>query len=201
MDLEALDDEELAEALKRGNRRAFDELVRRHQGRVYAVAYRVTGNRDDALDVAQEALLKAYRKIESWQPVSGFLPWLLRLTTNQAIDMVRWRKRRRTEPLESIDADGRERSIEHAAPGGTRSAVREREIEARVQSALVVLSPSQRAVFVLRHYEGLPLAEIAVAMGCSVGSVKVHLFRALRKLQQELHDLRGLNDEEAGEKQ
>ena len=201
MDLEAADDEQLADALKRGNRRAFDELVRRHQGRVYAVAYRVTGNRDDALDVAQEALLKAYRKIESWQPVSGFLPWLMRLTTNQAIDTLRWRKRRRTEPLESIDSDGHERSIEHAAPGGTGSAVREREIETRVQSALVVLSPSQRAVFVMRHYEGLQLAEIAVAMGCSVGSVKVHLFRALRKLQKELRDLRGTNDEEAGEKQ
>jgi RNA polymerase sigma-70 factor (ECF subfamily) len=199
MDLEAADDEELAEALKGGDRRAFDELVRRHQGRVYAVAYRITCNRDDALDVAQEALLKAYRKIESWQPVSGFLPWLMRLTTNQAIDTVRWRKRRRTEPLESVDAEGRERPTEHVAPGGTGSAVRALEIDARVQSALVVLSPAQRAVFVMRHYEGLQLAEIAVAMGCSVGSVKVHLFRALRKLQTELRDLRDTNEVDTGE--
>lgn len=196
MDLEAADDEQLAEALKRGERRAFDELVRRHQGRVYAVAYRITGNRDDALDVAQEALLKAYRKIESWQPVSGFLPWLLRLTTNQAIDTVRWRKRRRAEPLESVDADGHERQMEHAAPGGTGPAVRAQEIAARVQRALVVLSPAQRAVFVMRHYEGLPLADIAVVMGCSVGSVKVHLFRALRKLQHELRDLHEDTEEE-----
>ncbi|MCL4854659.1 MAG: sigma-70 family RNA polymerase sigma factor, partial [Bryobacteraceae bacterium] len=84
-------DEELALALKAGDRLAFDELVRRHQGRVFAVAYRVTGNRDDALDVAQEAFLKAYRKIHTWQPTSGFLPWLLRLTTNQSIDLLRWR--------------------------------------------------------------------------------------------------------------
>lgn len=191
--MKALADEELAEALKRGDRLAFDELVRRHQGRVYAVAYRITCNRDDALEVAQEAFLKAYRKIESWQPVSGFLPWLLRLTTNQAIDVVRWRKRRRTEPLESIDTDGNERRVEHAAPGGTGAAVRAQEIESRVQRALVVLSPAQRTVFAMRHFEGLQLAEIAEVMGCSVGSVKVHLFRALRKLQQELRDLHGVD--------
>lgn len=199
MDLEAANDETLAEALKRGERQAFDELVRRHQGRVYAVAYRITCNRDDALDVAQEAFIKAYRKIESWQPVSGFLPWLLRLTTNQAIDTIRWRKRRRTEPLESVDAEGQLRHMEHAAPGGTGRDVRAQEIAARVQDALGVLSPAQRAVFVMRHYEGLQLAEIAVAMGCSVGSVKVHLFRALRKLQQELRDLHMTKEEEADE--
>lgn len=201
MDLEAADDEALAEALKRGDRQAFDELVRRHQGRVYAIAYRITCNRDDALDVAQEAFIKAFRKIESWQPVGGFLPWLLRLTTNQAIDAVRWRKRRRTEPLESVDAEGQIRQAEHAAPGGTGRDIRAQEIESRVQAALSALSPAQRAVFVMRHYEGLQLADIAVVLGCSVGSVKVHLFRALRKLQKELRDLHGLGEEKANEGQ
>jgi len=81
-------DEELALALKAGDQRAFDELVHRHQGRVFAVAYRVTGNREDALDVAQEVFLKAYRKIHTWQPTSGFLPWLLRLTTNQSLSLI-----------------------------------------------------------------------------------------------------------------
>lgn len=194
MDLAAADDEELADALKKGNRGAFDELVRRHQGRVYAVAYRITGNRDDALDVTQEAFLKAYRKIESWQPLSGFVPWLLRLTANQAIDVVRWRQRRRTEPLDSVDVDGVERPGDHAAPGGTGQTVRAQEIDARVRKSLEVLSPSQRAVFVMRHYEGLQLSEIATALGCSVGSVKVHLFRALKKLQQELADLHRSNE-------
>ncbi|MDZ4860319.1 MAG: sigma-70 family RNA polymerase sigma factor [Candidatus Hydrogenedentes bacterium] len=195
MDLKAADDEQLAEALKQGEAKALDELVRRHQGRVYSVAYRITCNRDDALDVAQEVFLKAFRKIESWQPISGFLPWLLRLTANQSIDVVRWRKRRQTEPLDSIDSEGNERHREHASAAGTGSAVQAMEIEARVQAALVVLSPSQRSVFVLRHYEGLQLAEIADVMGCSVGSVKVHLFRALRKLQVELRDMYGADSE------
>ena len=189
MDLKAADDEQLAVALKQGDAAALDELVRRHQGRVYSVAYRITCNRDDALDVSQEVFLKAFRKIESWQPISGFLPWLLRLTTNQAIDTVRWRKRRHTEPLDSLDPNRIERQGEYASPSATGNAVQALEIDARIRAALVVLSPTQRSVFVLRHYEGLQLSEIANALGCSVGSVKVHLFRALRKLQVELRDL------------
>ena len=189
MDLTALGDEDLALALKAGNLAAFDELVRRHQGRVYAVAYRITGNREDALDVAQEALLKAYRKIDSWQPTSGFLPWLFRLTSNQSIDLLRWRGRRQHEPLEQ-DAG----ALDLLHPEETRKTeerIRGLEIEDRVQKSLSVLSPAQRTVFVLRHYEGLQLSEIADSMQCTVGSVKVHLFRALKKLQVELKDLHG----------
>jgi len=187
MDVTGLGEDELALALKAGNEYAFDEIVRRCQGRVYAVAYRLTSNREDALDVAQEAFLKVYRKIDAWKPRGGFVPWLLRLTTNQALDHLRRRKRR---PQESLDAS----PGEPAAPGGTQATDTDRlvgalEIEERVQSALEVLSPSQRAVFVMRHYEGLQLSEIADVLGCTLGSVKVHLFRALKKLQVELEDL------------
>ncbi len=81
---------------------------------------------------------------------------------------------------------------ENTAPGSdTERCVRAGEIAVRVQQALEVLSPSQRSVFVMRHYEGLQLAEIAAVLGCTVGSVKVHLFRALRKLQTQLKDLTG----------
>lgn len=180
-------DEDLALALKAGDRLAFDELVRRHQGRVFAVAYRVTGNREDALDVAQEVFLKAYRKIHSWQPTSGFLPWLLRLTTNQSIDLIRWRNRRRHEPLDPDSGTGE--LPDHAVTLNTEGQVQALEIGARVRMALRVLSPAQQTVFVLRHYEGLQLNEIADSMGCTVGSVKVHLFRALKKMQVELKDL------------
>jgi len=77
------------------------------------------------------------------------------------------------------------------APMATDAAVRAREIDERVRKALVRLSPSQSTVFILRHYEGLALAEIADELGCTVGSVKVHLFRAIKKLRDELEDLRG----------
>ena len=174
------EDEDLATALKRGDQQAFDVLVARHQGRVYAAAYRLTQNREDALDVAQDAFLKAYRKIDSWQPTGGFLPWLLRLTTNQAIDWLRQHRRHRHEPLEAWHAPET-----HASA----TEVRAREIDERIRASLVVLSTTQRTVFALRHYEGLPLSDIADQLGCTVGSVKVHLFRAMKKLQKELGDL------------
>ena len=189
IDRATLDDSALALALKGGDQQAFDEIVRRHQGRVYAVAYRMTGNREDALDVAQESLMKAYHKIDAWQPTGGFLPWLLRLTTNQAIDVLRRRKRQRHAPLDEAYAQESEHAPVEPSTIGTARQVDANEIDARVRTALVVLSPSQRTVFVLRHYEGLALAEIATELGCTVGSVKVHLFRALKKLQKELKDL------------
>lgn len=181
-------DKELALALKGGDDRAFEELVRRYQGRVYAVAYRLTGNREDALDVTQDAFLKAYSKISFWQPVGGFLPWLLRLTRNQAIDALRRRNRRRHEPLDAALRPKTGGASAEPEAMATDAVVRGREIDARVRNALVKLSPSQSAVFVLRHYEGMALAEIAEELGCTVGSVKVHLFRAVKKLRVELAD-------------
>jgi len=182
-------DEELAVALQGGDESAFDELVRRHQGRVYAIAYRMTSNREDALDVAQEALLKAYRKIDSWAPTGSFGAWMTRLVANQSIDHLRRMKRHRHERLD--ESFRRDSGMHVAGPRTeqTETQVRGLEIEDRIQSALGVLSPSQRAVFVLRHYEGKALAEIAPVLGCTVGSVKVHLFRALKKLRVELGDL------------
>ena len=188
-DLTASSDEELALALKSGHEDAFDELVRRHQRRVYAVAYHFTGNREDALDVAQEALLKAYRKISAWQPTGMFVPWLLRLTSNQAVDTLRRLKRQRHERLDDAFRPASQHVPIVPTVVETDRQVQAHEIGARVRAALVVLSPMQRDVFVLRHYEGLQLAEIAEALGCTVGSVKVHLFRALKKLQKELGDL------------
>lgn len=182
-------DEELALSTKDGDRAAFDELVRRHQGRVYAVAYRITWDREEALDVAQEAFVKAYRKIGRWQPSGAFGAWLMRLATNQAIDHARRLKRHRERRVEGVAPEEADEAYVASESGRAERRVRGFEIEDRVQAALTKLSPSQRTAFVLRHYEGMALADIAPVLGCSVGSVKVHLFRALRKLRVELHDL------------
>jgi RNA polymerase sigma-70 factor (ECF subfamily) len=190
MDVAPPSDSELALALKGGDERAFEEIVRRHQGRVYAVAYRLTGNREDALDIAQESLIKAYSKIHAWQPKGGFLAWLLRLTTNQAIDTLRRRKRQRHDRLvDERHGEDSEYSVVVSTSADSGRQVWAHEIEERVRAALTVLSKTQRTVFVLRHYEGLQLSEIAGEIGCTVGSVKVHLFRALKKLQKQLGDL------------
>mgnify|MGYP001188894927 CR=1 FL=1 len=189
-DFKSLDERQLAEALKAGHAEAFDEIVRRFQGRVYGAAYRVTGNREDALDAAQESLLKVYRKIDAWQPTGGFLSWILRVTTNQAIDHVRRRKRRRQAYLDEAYPGESEGAPVEPVSFDTEDAVRAREIEARIRDALVVLSPMQRKVFVMRHFEGYPLAEIAEDLECTVGSVKVHLFRAMKKMRDTLQELK-----------
>ena len=182
-----LDDHALVEAVRSGRMEAFDEIVRRYQGRIYTAAYRIVGNREDALDVTQDALVKMYQKLDVWAPTGTFSSWVMRLATNQAIDRIRKMKRRPQEALdERIDytADG----ALPAAPA-TDAGARASEIESRVRKALEKLSPMQRMVFELRHFEGLALADIAGEMGCSIGSVKVHLFRALKKLREELRDL------------
>ena len=118
------------------------------------------------------------------------MPWLLRLTVNQAIDVVRRRKRQRHERLDEAYVPSTEKApVEPMVLGPDRLA-QAQEIDVRIRDALCRLSESQRTVFMLRHYEGLALADIAVELGCTVGSVKVHLFRALKKLQSELADLR-----------
>ena len=185
-----LSDEALALALRGGDEKAFEELVRRHQGRVFAVAYRITNNREDALDVTQEAFLKVHRKIDSWQPSGGFVAWLLRLTSNQSIDHLRRGKRHRHERLPDGGGQDGGQPLKEASSLTTEREVRSHEIGERVYRALSVLSPSQKTVFVLRHYEGMALAEIAPVLGCTVGSVKVHLFRALKKMKKELADFR-----------
>lgn len=191
MNVSARSDEELALALQAGREEAFDELVRRHQGRVYAVAYRITGNREDALDTAQEALVKAYRKIGSWQPTAGFGPWLMRIAANQAIDTTRRRKKHAHAVLDEAQAQRLGENVVAPHHADTARSAAAHEIGERVQESLRVLSPAQRTVFVMRHYEGMALADIAASLGCTEGSVKVHLFRAVRKLQAELRDLHG----------
>jgi RNA polymerase sigma-70 factor (ECF subfamily) len=180
------DDTALVRRVRQGDNSAYSELVGRHQQRIIRVAFRITGNREEALDVAQEVFLKAYRKLDAWQPSAPFGAWLLRLAVNQAIDHRRRIERHRDERSPGLDA-----ASAAEAPRGDRGdvyAVRA-EIDSRVRAALLELSLAQRSAFVLRHYEGLTMNEIAPVLGCSVGSVKVHLFRAVRRLRSLLGDL------------
>lgn len=182
-----ISDETLVDRARRGDEDAFAELVGRHQRRVYAVAYRVTGTHEDGLDVAQEVFLKAHGKLGAWQPRAPFGAWLVRLTVNHAID-----RRRRLKRREARNA-GPEKLDAARAPRGDSADVlaRSNEIDERVRRAMEVLSPAQRTAFVLRHYEGMSMADIAPVLGCSVGSVKVHVFRAVRRLRAQLRDLEG----------
>lgn len=183
-DNEALD--ELARAFARGDESAFEALQAQVRDRLYRLAYRITGRRDDALDVVQDALFKVYRDIGAWNERSAFYSWLYRVTTNLAIDRLR-RRRRRTVLQQRIA----ERSSRRPRPGAEHEAVVDARHDdavrlAQLRRAVDRLAPQQRAVVALRHYEGLPLAEIARIRGCALGTVKSTLHQALRNLQRML---------------
>jgi len=184
-------DETLVERFRGGDNAAFDKLVTRYQRRVYAIAYRMTRNREDALDIAQEVFLRAHRGIERWRPVRGFKHWLYRIATNMTIDVLRKRRRRAAVIVESEDFS-MDRGV--AAPSVGRDPVRSIAIEEmgeQISAAIETLPQRQRAVLVLRYYEDMSIKEIASAVGCTEGTVKTHLFRATGKLRDLLGHLRG----------
>lgn len=180
---EQVPDETLVERFRRGDDTAFDELVVRHQGKVYAIAYRMTRNREDSLDIAQEVFVRAHRGIAKWKPIKGFQHWLYRIATNLTIDVIRKRKRRRAVIVEGEDFSMDRGSV---APATVRDPVRSLELEdigTRLRAALDTLPDRQRAVMLLRYYEDLSIKEIASTLGCTEGTVKTHLFRGTGKLR------------------
>ena len=177
-------DKAMALALQQGDEAVFGDIVSRFQGRVYSVAYRYTANREDALDVTQESLLRVYQKIHTWKPTGHFGAWVMRVATNTAIDHRRGMTRNR-KLVTITDKDLSHQHVDHTTP---EDILRKHEISAAVYKAMEQLSVAQRKVFILRHYEHLPLKEIAKVLDCSVGSIKVHLYRALRKLREALSD-------------
>ena len=186
---ESFDDQALGLAFREGDLEAFDEIVRRYQGRLYGAAFRITGNREDALDAAQEALLKIYTRIDAWKPTGRFLAWMVRVTTKQAIDLVRSRQRRRHKSLDEGFLSGSAATPLITPSVDSVSQAQFNELEAYIREGLVLLSPMQRKVFVARHFEEFSLAEIAEDLNCSVGCVKVHLFRAVQKMRTHLKAL------------
>ena len=177
-----------------GNRDAFDELVFLYRDQVYAAAWQLTRNTDDALDVTQEVFLRAYRALSSFK--GKFSTWLHRIVLNTSVDYVRRERRHRRNVSETEFEQG-----EEGQPGGTPSSdaachpeQRERiyaaELQRRVNLALADLSGRQREVFLLRYVQDLNLKEIAEAIRCSEGAVKRHLHRAQLRLKELLEDLK-----------
>lgn len=180
---EAIDDQELVQRTKRGDRAAFEVLVRRYQDRAYNVAYQVLRHREDALDVAQEAFARAYLSIGRFRGGSGFFTWLYRILVNLAIDQARTRKGKET----TISLDD-----PHAATGHRDSAadpgasLETKELAEQITGALASLPVHQRTALTLREIEGLSYQEIARVMSCSIGTVMSRLHSARQTLQHIL---------------
>jgi RNA polymerase sigma-70 factor (ECF subfamily) len=183
-------DRELVDAARRGDREAFRTLFERYNRRAYALALGVVRQPDDALDVVQEAFIKAHKHLDRFEGTSSFYTWLYRIVMNLAIDQLR-KQKRTTELNEEADEDGLLPQLLGGNPG---RALMDKEIRARIDAALSALSDHHRAVLVMRELEGLSYAEMAKVMGCSKGTIMSRLFHARKNMQKLLADLYELAD-------
>ena len=190
-----LEDDELIRQSQHGERQAFDALVRRYDQSVLRLALHLLGNEQDAQDVHQEAFLKAYRHLGNFRFECSFYTWLYRIVTNLCLDQMRRRKSRREDPAVAMDASGDaidllasvrdERSM--ADPGRELD---RGEMAASIAAALDKLTPRERTVFELKHYQGLKLRTIGEMLHTTEETAKNTLFRATRKLRANLAELR-----------
>ena len=177
------------ERARLGDSDAFRLLVERHGRAIFRLAYRITGNEEDAEDVVQETFLKAYREIDRYESRCSFSTWLYRIASNCSLDLIRKRKireqKRERGPDPSRDIL---LSVPAANPGPDR-ALFSSQISESVRAALEELSSQERAAFVLRHFEGLSIEEIGQALGTGASATKHSIFRAVQKLRRSLEPL------------
>ncbi len=179
------DDEARAVAqAQAGDEEAFRQLVSSHSHELFRLAYRMTGSRENADDVVQEAFLRAYRSLHRFDARSRFGTWLHRIAVNCAMDHLRRAQREASRRDPSADEAALERQASHA-PGPERLA-ESGQIESQVARALDALSPLERSAFVLRHFEQLSITEIGHRLGSRTSATKHAVFRAVRKLRREL---------------
>ena len=180
-------EQELVHAAQSGDQSAFGQLVTANQAMVYSLAYRMTGNPEDAADLTQEAFLNAWRSLGSFNGQSAFSTWIYRLASNACIDFLRREKRRSSLSMTLEDEDDADRQADLPDDRWSpQRALERREAQEAVRQGLAALSPEHREVLVLRELEGLSYAEIAHALGLEEGTVKSRIARARLSLREFL---------------
>jgi RNA polymerase sigma-70 factor (ECF subfamily) len=185
------DDKSLVRAAQNGDMGAFEELVARHRDKIYARAYSMMRNEEEAIDLSQEAWIKAWQRLKQFQGDSSFGTWMTRIVINLCLDQLRRQKRHRAESIEVMDeeAGGVERQMPVVTVNPTERLERA-ELRQRIDQALDQLSETHRTALVLCEFEELEYKEIAKAMNCSIGTVMSRLFYARRKMAALLADLK-----------
>jgi RNA polymerase sigma-70 factor (ECF subfamily) len=179
-------DTELVERVKGGDDDAFRVLVERHSRAIYRSAYRITGNSADADDVVQETFLRAYRAAASFDARATFTTWLHRIAINCSLDLIDSRKRRDGRIDDSEDLS----FVASTAASPDRIALGA-EMQRAIAAAMAGLTGNERTAFVLRHFEGMPLEEIGQILGTRLNATKNTVFRAVKKLRQQLQPFTG----------
>ena len=175
----AVEDTDLIRQASRGSVESYNLLVSRWEKRVYNYLLRITGNREDALDLAQDVFLKAYQNLRKLDDPGRFAPWIYRIAHNEAYSLFRKRK-------PEVDADGVEPRATDTGINVGGSSVFPIELSLAVASALERLSPDQREAVVLKIYQGFKFEEMAEILSFPVSTVKSRLYTALEVLKAEL---------------
>jgi RNA polymerase sigma-70 factor (ECF subfamily) len=185
-----MDDQAAIQAVLAGDKEAYGALVVRYSGRLFRVAFRITGNEADAEDVVQDALLRGYRKLESFESRSDFGTWIYRIAVRCALDKINGSKvdeSSRVAETSDREQDGVQIADQEAGP---ERLLLSGEIRAMQEIAMHGLSPTERTAFLLRHLEDRTTEEIAAAMGIPPNAAKQSVFRAVQKLRRRLATLR-----------
>lgn len=190
----ALENDLIREA-QQGSRTAFDTLIRQYDHAVLRLALHLTGSEQDAEDIHQEAFLKAYRYLGNFRFECSFYTWIYRIVTNLCLDLLRRRKSRREDQAVMIDSSGEEMDLLNNVSDDRASANPDRELNRkflgdRILAALDELTPRERMVFELKHYQGLRLRAIGEMLNTTEETAKNTLFRATRKLRANLAQVR-----------
>ncbi len=190
------DDQSLIRAAQAGNRAAFEELVHRYDRDVLRLALNLMRRTEDARDVYQEAFLKIYRNLHRFRFECSFYTWLYRVVTNVCLDHMRRRNSRPEDQApeaaaesDGVSADFFDRQKERRVTADPERHLMDKEIGGQIHAALQMLSPRERVVFELKHYQGLKLRAIGEVLGTTEETVKNSLFRATRKLRTRLEGL------------
>jgi len=179
-------DEELVARATAGDLEAFNQLVRRWERPIYALAYRTLGREEDARDVVQEAFLRAYRGLRGFKGQAKFSSWLYRITLNLCRD---WMRRERRTPIVQVSegTDPMDLADAYAVPSeSVEELVARREMSAAVAKAMAELPEEQRTAIMLKEYQGLTFQEIADLLDCPLSTVKTRLYQGLSVLRRRL---------------
>jgi RNA polymerase sigma-70 factor (ECF subfamily) len=172
-----------------GDSDAFRVLVEHHSRSIFRLAYRMTGNEQDAEDIVQESFLRAYKQLGKFDARASFGTWLYRIATNCSLDLVRARKRRAEQLAPAAHPDGETEEAVRALPSldpTPERAALSGEMAEHVSAAMNELSATERTAFVLRHFEGMRIEEVAHLLECQPGAAKHSVFRAVKKLRRAL---------------
>ncbi|MBI5498404.1 MAG: sigma-70 family RNA polymerase sigma factor [Deltaproteobacteria bacterium] len=193
------EDRLLVDRARQGDQAAFARLMDRYQQRALAVAVGMMRSRDDAMDVVQDAFIKAHRNLDRFQGQSSFYTWLYRIIVNLCIDARRKRARSRTDALpDGVPEDAERASELEVSPvrPGTHPLqnAQNKQLGQHIQAALAKLTPNHRTILLLREVEGMSYEELASVLNISIGTVMSRLFHARHNMQKHLRPVLGLKD-------